>query len=218
MTAPSPTDHGVEEKTGRDGRRRADVAPSVPRRPVRAKVAEVLADIAAWEYWGWVGVALVVLAVVIPVGLLVNRQRTSDAEDAVRARVRELVDFLAAGEGGEACEMLSGRASEHLVAVVEERLVEPDRRSCASAVDAAATSRTAAQDEALGSVDVGEVTYEEEWTTPIGEDPGRFERAVSTVAVPGGTIILVSDTIRTDRPGAWRLNDINPLLDLVVPP
>ncbi len=174
-----------------------------------------VADVSDWRF---LATGLVVaLAVALPLGWILSRQRSSDAEDAVRDRLEEFAAAVAEGNGDDACEMLGDAATDDLAETVRRGLDESEPRPCASAVQVAASERTAVEDEALADLGVDEVDHEEEWTTGVGDDPGRFERATATAVLTGGEVTLESDTARTDRAGSWTIVDPGPILDLALP-
>ncbi len=180
--------------------------------PVRDRLGALVDD----DVVRWVGVALLVVALLVPIAYLAGRERTEDAEAAVRERVVALADALADGDSA-ACEMLTGEAGDQLVRAVGRKL-GGDLRSCAAAVRAAASSRTPAQTQALRQVEVVAVEYREEWTTPVRDDPGRYRRSTARVVLVEGAVGLATESARTGRPDRWRIEDPGPLLDRLAPP
>ncbi|MCB9373821.1 MAG: Clp protease N-terminal domain-containing protein [Microthrixaceae bacterium] len=168
---------------------------------------------------GWyllVGV-VVAIAVALPLGWVLSRQRSSSAEDAVRDRVEVFTEALAAGDGDSACAMLGDTAADDLAAQVRRDLGGQVSRPCPAAVQVAASERTAGQDAALADLEPGDVAYVEEWTPGIRDQPDTFEQATATVAIADGEVSLRSDDVRTDRAASWTITDAGPLVDLLAP-
>lgn len=170
------------------------------------------------EVWWLVGIGLLILAALTPIALIADRQRTDDAEAAAGERVEAFAAALADGEGETACEMLGDEATAELVRRIGRVAVPTSAAgSCEEAVRVAAARRPARQTRALRHAKVLEVDYDEEWTAPIREDPGRFEEATAIVRLRNGKVELKSESVQTNHAGSWTIQSAAPILDLIAP-